>query len=64
MNSRSLVDVSTPPLTTITWPGSKTELIIFSKIKLVFEEYSEGLSTTVLPAAIAPINGAIDNWKG
>jgi len=27
----------------------------------VFEEYSEGLSTTVLPAAIAPINGAIDN---
>jgi len=27
----------------------------------VFEEYSEGFSTTVFPAAIAPINGAIDN---
>ena len=30
----------------------------------MFAEYSEGFSTTVLPAAMAPINGAIDNWKG
>ena len=37
---------------------------ILSKIADVFTEYSEGLRSTVFPAATAPINGAIDNWNG
>ena len=56
--------MSTPPSITVTNSGGKTCFIIFESRVDVFGVSSLGFSTTVFPAATAPISGANASWYG
>ena len=55
--------MASPSITHAKFLG-KTDSIKSLKTVEVFGANSDGLIITVFPAAIAPISGVKDNWKG